>query len=148
MGRKSGRGSTIRHRREYKKRRRQRLLQEHSEAVTHVRTLADEDLADESLCRDLALWVRAYRQDHDGQGPAWALIAKQARPELPTLNTPAVGHLCFRVYTERLLCGLSNRRWLRHDRRRGSTRQGPRLHDEGTLPGEAGVQQLELAEAL
>ncbi|TMR40259.1 hypothetical protein [Actinomadura geliboluensis] len=131
-----GRGSRRRHRQRYKR----HLWNRHAGAIARMRGLANKDLDNHDLCRELALWVRAYRHDHDGQGPCWSLIALRARPDLsdprPDPDHPAPAGMLQRAYTERLLTGLKSRRWLHHDRRPGSTRQGPRLYEEGTLPSE------------
>ncbi|MEU6745333.1 hypothetical protein ABZ914_03805 [Spirillospora sp. NPDC046719] len=91
--------------------------------------MANEDLDDQHLCRDLALWVRAYAHQHHGRRPSWTLIARQARPELsdprPDSDNPAPAAVLLGAYTERLLIGLKNRRWLSCDDRPGSARQGP-----------------------
>ncbi|MFB4304373.1 hypothetical protein [Actinomadura sp. NTSP31] len=121
-------------RRRYQQKYQRRLLEQHANALARVRALANADLADEQLCRSLALWVRAYRHANGGQGPAWSLIAQHARPTLTDTDTQAPGHLLLAAYAERLITGLKQRRWLNHDHRPGSTRQGPRLYEEGTLP--------------
>lgn len=121
-------------RRRYRQRYTEHLMERHADAVAHVRALADEDLADDDLCRDLALWVRRYRHTHNNEGPYWSLIARRVRPDLLSLDTHAPKCFLTKVYVERLVPGLKARRWLNYDRgRQGSTRQGPRVYEDGTL---------------
>lgn len=124
--------------RRYNERHHQLMVEQHPDAVAGIRALAEEDLADDELCRHLALWVRAFRKENGGQqGPSWSVIALQVRPDLGEV---APAYFLRKVYIEHLLAGLTDRGWLRCGHSPGSTRQGARLYEDGTLPGKAGLQ--------